>query len=347
MIDTVRFKLPFLSDTIKKKLVKFEKTDQENNRSIFCYYSKLVNLGSFDAKVNIIYDDIFHCYYLEFSAPKYYYGHNIYLLYPEEYFKNTTKLYYDLVNYFGTDFPRPSLWEYQRIDVCYAWKFESSSITEVLLSFLKTLSVPRKEMLEKPTSMMWKGKIYSTKFYLKNDEYYVHDFKEIKKKNLDRAYQLLDFSKNVLRFEATIRKEALKSYVGEDLRYDKIKKEDFEYLLHTFFNKTMSNISGEFQTGKQIFELLRSRYKKTKAVQLYAFYCLYHSDKKEDREILKSTYSRSQRFKNLASIKEANVGIKISDVDFNSILSIPSSFVVNEPPAPAVASGSSFLQGEE
>lgn len=348
MIDTVRFLIPAQKDfheKIKNFFTETTKVDLKNDLVVFRFYTCDISLGSHDRHINLFRDDIKNCYYLELSLPKFYYGHNIFLLYFDSYKKAITDLYYALIDHFGV-FPPVSEWSYQRIDVCYAWKFRSQEQAELMLSYLKTFRVPRKSQNIYPTSFMWQGKGITYKFYLKQDEFYRHDLKDFKKNfdTIEKGYSLYDYASGVLRFETTLRKSALQQYLGEDLRFHNVKEQDITYLLHTFFTKFMKYKNLEVMTAKQVISRLMSTYKKTKAIQLYTFFRAYHSPNQEERDILYNTYSRSQINRNINSIRDAGVGLCIPETDPDFSLNIPSPFVINsddEAPASSSSSGDS------
>ena len=91
-----------------------------------------------------------------------------------------------------------------------------------ILDVLKSFDVSRKRNIIHRSSIMEQGSTYSMKFYLKFDEYKVHDFANLRKKDLNFAYDVLSYSSGVLRFEVTLRKK--------QLEYEfKKKRINFEY----------------------------------------------------------------------------------------------------------------------
>lgn len=336
MIDTVRFKIP-LNDNIYNKIRRFShETTKRNNLDGSVYFRVIndnIHLGSYDRKVNLfVYEE--SNLYLEFSLPKYLLGNNVYLLYVDYAQIVCEKLHKELVTRYG-EFPAPNNWEIVRLDLCYAWKFQNNAVADTVLSILRSYKFPRKKLHTYDTSFMYVGTEYSIKFYLKQDEYYKHDFKElIKNPNLlDYAYEIMNVSDGVLRFEITYRDKAIKRYFPKDnsriitifdLDCDKI-----EANLGKMLDKFLKDATPEFMTPTEVIQQLLQHYNKTKAIQLYQFYVLYHSEDKSARDLLNECYSRITVYKNLKALAKAKIGLPRKDLNFDIDLSIPSDYVVN------------------
>lgn len=151
---------------------------------------------------------------LEFSVPKYWYGHNIHLLYDfvaalchlkqglEKQFKLKTRAL----------LPDVMTWQVFRVDVCYTWRFPTQQACHQYLESLKRLRFPQKKPIIYPTSIMFAGVSYSLKFYEKLPEFKQHDRKEMLKAKTDLAWinHCEDLADGVLRTEATLRRKYLK-----------------------------------------------------------------------------------------------------------------------------------------
>lgn len=151
---------------------------------------------------------------LEFSIPKYWYGHNIRLFY--EFTKALSVLKTALEGLFGlktrSKLPDPLTWHLYRVDVCYAWQFPTQIAAQEYLNSLKGFSYPRKRPIIYPTSIVFQGATYTLKFYLKHPEFRTHDMKELvkAKASLEWINHLEALADGVLRCEATLRRQYLK-----------------------------------------------------------------------------------------------------------------------------------------
>lgn len=150
---------------------------------------------------------------LEFSIPKFWYGHNIHLLYDwiaalrllksmlEKQFKLTRMKLIPVED-----------WDLLRADFCYAWRFPSQKLAQAYLDSLKAITFPWKEPVIRSTSISFPGSSYTVKIYLKRPEFFTHDRKELLKSNasLEWITHLENLADAVLRFEVSARKRWLK-----------------------------------------------------------------------------------------------------------------------------------------
>lgn len=148
---------------------------------------------------------------METSLPKLWYGHNISLLYDFTAALGLIKKRLD--RQFKTRFPHPSGWRVRRADICYAWRAPTQVIAQKLVDSLKHLHYPRKKPAIYPTSIQFSARTYSLKFYLKATEFKTHDRKALLKsgESLERVDYLESIANGVLRVEATLRYQYLKS----------------------------------------------------------------------------------------------------------------------------------------
>lgn len=152
---------------------------------------------------------------LEFSVPKYWYGHNIHLLY--RFVRALDNLKAALEQLFGlkgrTKIANPLTWHLYRVDLCYAWRLPSQVAAQEYLDSLKHLHYPRKRPIIYPTSIVFQGATYTLKFYLKYPEFRTHDMKELVKAKaaLEWINHLEGLAEGVLRCEATLRRQYLKT----------------------------------------------------------------------------------------------------------------------------------------
>lgn len=145
----------------------------------------------------------------EFSLPKYWYGHNIYLLHD---FVNALKAFKTLVEtQLDFEIVDVNIWQLSRLDCCYAWRAPDELIAEQMLNSLKSLRFPYKKPTIYPTSLSFPGATYSVKFYLKLPEFKKHDRCTLLKQKASLEYinHLEDVAAGVLRFETTLRRKYL------------------------------------------------------------------------------------------------------------------------------------------
>ena len=147
---------------------------------------------------------------IELSLPKYWYGHNIHLLYG--YMEATEELRKTLQKQLHLRLPKITDWQVWRADICYSWRCPSQRISEQILDSIKKLHFPRKRPHIYADSVMFTGTTYSLKFYLKLPEFIAHDRKALLKSNarLDWINHLEEKADGVLRCEATLRRKYLK-----------------------------------------------------------------------------------------------------------------------------------------
>ena len=145
----------------------------------------------------------------EFSVPKYWYGHNIYLLHE---FIKALEGFKSLVES-QLDFEVADLnsWRLSRLDCCYAWRCLNQPTAEQMLNSLKFLRFPYKKPTIYPTALSFPGATYSVKFYLKLPEFIKNDRCTLLKQkvSLEEINHLEDIATGVIRFETTLRRKYL------------------------------------------------------------------------------------------------------------------------------------------
>lgn len=150
---------------------------------------------------------------LEFSIPKFWYGHNIRLLYDFlGVLQHFRKLLNQQFNLQRIPLPQPPEWAVMRLDPCYAWRFPNQLAAHQYLEGLKHFSYPKKKPIIYETSIVFPGTTYSLKFYEKYPEFRVHDMKVLVKSGaaLEWINLLEGLAIGVLRCEATLRTKFLK-----------------------------------------------------------------------------------------------------------------------------------------
>lgn len=334
MIDTVKFKIPvnsFFLKFILKKSVESIKLNHKDEQIEARFWNVPVNLGSYERGVNIfVNSESTDFIYIELSLPKYLYGHNIFLLYQSQILGVVKSFYSDLISYFGV-FPNYKTWEVQRLDLCFAWKFRNDEECTQILNLLNTFDYPRKKSHKRATSLMYYGSSYSVKWYMKNPEFYNHDFKEIRKTDLNLGYNLLSIASGVLRFEVTLRKSAYDRYF-DNAKLHEIPSGLLESVLKSFLSRSMQFSANELNTPFEVLEKLKSKYSPSKAFNLYTYFMTVNSDTPDNIKILKLLMSRSQIYRNNIALKKAGVYLLKPLADISSI-SIPSEYATSFDPA--------------
>lgn len=161
--------------------------------------------------------DIPHHYYsvgadltIELSLPKFYYSHNIRLLY--DWMQALRILKREMEKHFHIRLPAIETWTVQRADVCYAWDTPSQKAAQAILDTLKRIHYPRKKPIIYDTSIQFTGATYSLKIYLKHPEFMQHDRKALLKARAKVSWidRLEKMANGVIRAEATLRTKYLR-----------------------------------------------------------------------------------------------------------------------------------------
>jgi len=334
MIDTIRFSIPladYMVDVIKSRATETMKFDHKTKQLKFRVFNAMVNLGSYDRNVNIFLSEVKqNVCFIELSVPKFYYGHNVYLLHLDRFHSVIDSLYSALLEYFS-DFPSPQFWRVERLDVCYSWKFQEEATAMLVLDAVKKISFPRKKKYQYPTSVMEIGRTYSIKWYLKHPEYYTHDFKNLLKTDVDLAHKMEQTSRGVLRFEVTLRKQALQYHFQNDIiRLKDFNQENILALLQFFYNKYFSGLNPKFMKYQDVFTTLTTYYGFSKAKSLFAYYSAQMNPDPEVFLVYKKMYSAPSLRRIRSQLKSAGVGmVDLDDTVPGADFSIPSDFVVN------------------
>lgn len=150
--------------------------------------------------------------WVEFSLPKFWYGHNIILLYDwANALRRFRALLVEQFHLKRLKLAPIELWEVWRADCCYAYKFPSQQLAQLYLDSLKRMRFPRKQPAIHPHSIFWGGGTYAFKVYLKFPEFQAHDRKELCKKesNPDWIDHLDELASGVFRVEASLRRKYL------------------------------------------------------------------------------------------------------------------------------------------
>lgn len=340
MIDTVRVKIR-LDDELTKLISSvcehrsyFDKKGNAKQNIygnlIFPFSKTAINFFFDSYNKNII--------YLEGSYPKIWYGDNVHLLY-EEQLKSVLKIIHRAFSKRFGEFPDYDIWDVQRLDTTYAWKFESEEKAMEVIEFAKGLELSRnsKHIYGNNESVTFGSKKSRTiTFYRKYPEFQKKGFAELLKSgHANEAFDISELSKGVVRFEIQNKVEHLKSYfktdknISLDMFFDKT---IIPSILNHHLKRLQGNIDLKLIHDKAIYKSLLSKYKANKAMRLFCFYKTYHSKLKTKNLIHK--FGNSGDISNdLKDIKETSIILPTYLSQYNFNLSIPSTLVVNGPPS--------------
>jgi|GEM_PF-765288 len=335
MIDTVRFKIPYtqklLNDIINTG-VKVNLRYNSNSKEIdFVYYRGYKPLGSFNRNINLfLYEDRQEIY-LELSLPKFIYGHNVFMLYPEE-IETSLYLLQDNLNFvYNTIFPDPHSWTITRFDICYNWKFPNAELCDRILKYLETCEFPRKKTQRYTYGVAFLGGEYhNVKFYLKYPEFYNHDYKHLLKQDQEYAERIYNWSENILRFEVSIKRK----YIKEKLKYNDyrllIDNAFITDLLNQFFREFIKKGENTFTATEDAILSLFKAHKPALAGRLNTYWQLHQKySEKVIEKILDVSRMTLYRYKKY--INDINLGVQNDNIEFNINLAIPSDITTNLP----------------
>jgi hypothetical protein len=159
-----------------------------------------------------VFNEGFTFFTLELSLPKYFYGHNIALLY--DFVGALNLLKKELSKQLRCNLCDVMEWQLWRVDCCYAWDLGTYQSASIMLDSIKHLDFPRKTKTIYETAITYTRGTFSLKFYLKYPEFRKHDVQALVKKGIDLAWieHWEELSKPVLRFEATLRRQYLQNH---------------------------------------------------------------------------------------------------------------------------------------
>lgn len=340
MLDTIKFVIPVDNNQykeIKKMSIEHVKFDHKNKEMLVRYWKAEQQLGSHNRNFNIFLsseDEI----NIEFSIPKYYYGHNIYMVYKSQLFDIINDLYSDLLTLYPS-FPDPELWRIQRLDLCYNWRYATETQCKSVLDILQSYPFPRKKAYFRPGTVMYIGSTYTVKFYSKNQEFFKHDFREIQKTgNHEMAHELLERSKGVLRYEVTMRRTSFPTYfLKKDVYLQDIYNSNLTKMLQSFLNKSLQFQNNGFMNKTEIYNKLLRKYPSAKATKLFTYYLATKDENNVVSRRILNTLTRFTIHRYKTDLIAAGVGMLHDDDNISFKLGIPSDYATNSDPAELAA----------
>jgi len=324
MIDTIKFKIPLTNATFldfESYLHNVRKTSNNGTEIEFSVYQKTLQLGSFSHPISLFVPNHSQHFYLEFSVPKITYGHNTILIFKHELLE-ACNLVHSLISDKIQILP-VSLWQVQRLDLCYNWTFPDDTELLDILSVISSIDYRRKQKYIYDTSVMYRGSSYSLKFYLKHPEFLRHDYKRLKKINPKVADYAYLMSKNMLRYEITMRKEYLNKVFGKKFIFiSDIIELDIKKQLNDVLSIFTAYINPTNMERNEILNKLSKRFKPNKALRLYTFYSAYYGDDLVLKQQIIKTLSRMQIYRNKRDLASVGVGFSNKNVPKGTKISL-------------------------
>lgn len=334
MIDTVKLLIPITNpeflEQIKTKLIRTRRENLVTNELKFEFYTGEIEVGSYDRNVTLyLKENIPIGLFVEFSLPKQYLNNNTEMInaYDIPYILNNFRN--QLSAYLKEPMPPLSEWIVYRLDVCHNWTFESEQKCKSMLNLLQRIDYARKKKLLYNTSVTFLGSAYVIKFYLKGAEFLVHDFKKMIETDEEKAHQLLDWGKKIIRFEIGIKKVYLKTVFGKDIVKisDISNNEVIENILKDYLARVFKYINKENMKHEDVRQLIFNNFKPAKALRLYQFYKSFYYNE-DEKYLIKQALNPSTIWRYKTELKNIGVGFEenLGDSKFVSIeeLTIPS-----------------------
>lgn len=333
MIDTMKFKIPIeLSDYQKMAKKCGENVKHKPDGMPTHTTNTVVFWGKGSAPMKLFASSENNVLMIEFSLPKYFYGHNVYLFYPSDLKKILLEIKEKLEKHFAIFVPPIQDWVVQRIDLCYNYKFPSQPIAEQILSSLESYDYPRKKKVIHPVEgIQYLGSSFNVKFYLKQNEILNND---LKKSHINASQKefLTKLSEGVIRFEITMFKHKLKSLFNRETHYHDWT--DNQYL-EGEINNHLRNILGKSQCQIldewEVWNRLQKTYSPKKSLELFQ-YVMASRTNKTARQILNANYHPSTISRKKVELAQANVGILYKKGTYNQLkydLLVPNKLVTN------------------
>jgi len=328
MIDTIKFLLPSLSTSCIQSVKEYLLHSKKQNvlRDVLIeFYNHSENIGSYNSNISFFYSPEKNTLSLELSLPKFWQGHNVYMLYPDNINLALQLLHAHLMRIFP-EFPPLSEWQVVRLDICYNFVLSSNQLLHSYLGVLKTIDYPRHKKYLYDTSVMSVGTSYSCKFYDKGTEFYKHDYSRLVKINSDIAHLMRLLSQNMLRFEVSMRKQYLLKYYP-NLTADKLPQLPYIELLSKKLKKYLRYNTTMTTNATDALTTLLNIYPTSTAIKLYMYWQVKHNDISINLDKIKIALNRSTIYRYNRALSKANIGI-LSNEELPP-LSIPSQFPSN------------------
>lgn len=254
----------------------------------------------------------------EFSAPKFLFGHNCFMVFDLIFFLEHFKTFLEKVT--DIELPPVQSWLLKRVDICCNFLLDSHNSVQTSLDLLTSYQFRNKKNQRAKGKDLpyWTYKRRTLKFYSKSDEMFAH------RKSFsveDKLFQkLFNFSKNILRFEEEWRLGHLQQ-LTKLKALDLTVKNFLDYLTSTNFNLLdyIQSVIGDLKQNSVLnsidscIEVMRVALGEEKA-GLIRFLNIFFSfgDK-----YLRKSYSKAGYYKTKAQLKK--IGIDIDKINFEAV----------------------------
>lgn len=333
MIDTVRFRIPCNPEQVEK-IKEFSNVLQKYNKDTgqvhFSIHNLLFEIPSHSYGINIFIDNHSHVY-LELSVAKWAFSTNVYMCDVNDFEPILMSIFDAMVRKFGS-FPPIYVWDIYRIDLCLSWKFKFLGQAEDCLEFIKTLSYPKKKKYLYADSVMYRGRKYTVKFYLKHEEFLKHDLTKLGRRYPEDVDRYIEDSRNILRYEVTFRREHLLRMFKDDIiPIQFITKRWAKATLQKHINVLFKYTNLEIMEKTQVYNLLRKNYSKGKASRLYNFYKQYYSSDEYERQLARDAFPYSTAWRYKTELLKVGVGVPAEFITEPELQSIRTTGKVHNP----------------
>lgn len=281
MIDTVKFLIPADKATIVRIQTKCERTRREHlttKEVTYEYYREAIKVGSHNHSIIINPKETFGGIFVEFSVPKYVFGNNVEMIKPREVREHLEKFKSEMESHFDIKLSSLESWEIFRLDFCYNWTLQESTIARGAMDFIQKIDYPRKKKYLYDTSVMYKGSSYTIKFYLKGPEFLKNSRKEMEqKRGVDITSFYTEWAFMTLRYEVELKKKHLqKIYKKEQIFFSTETMETAEQVLRHYLDKVFKFVPIDQFENENVRQLISRNFSPIKALRLYQFYKAYY-----------------------------------------------------------------------
>lgn len=338
MIDTMRFKIEGsveIYNAIKNKGIGKVLWDYENDTQKQVLVYQLLSVPRSFYKIYIQSQDYYN-FFIEFSLPKFYFGTNIFMIYPSQVVNILLEVHQLLESFLKQPVAGPQVWIVQRVDYCYVWKFENYLYANWVLYSLSKYNYPRLNTVLYPTTLDHKGSTQKYEFYLKHDEFKAKEYSKLKKDgHVELANYLLEQSMNTLRYEIVQKKPKLKSLFGKEVTFSEVIAQSYiEKTLRDGLKAIVNSSNLVSMTYPEALNIIYENLEARKAFNLTGFlntwYPVDYATRMHNRKFLKEKLSQSTISKYKKKLRELDIGILVDKTDTKGFdLSIPSKKVIN------------------
>jgi len=294
MIDTVKFSFPV---TNVKNTQLYLLQGYTKGEKTFELHKSYFSIGSYEYRIN--FTIINSICYLEFSVPKILKGYNVGD--DDISFSELSEVVVSIASELRQVFDCPEVgeWVVTRLDLSSNYYHKQA---DLLLTRLNRIEIPRKKKSFYGSSIMFVGLTYTIKYYLKQPEFKVHDMARIARKSPNLANHLFNRCENILRFELTIRKQALsRFYHTKTLTLSQLLSDNLPMELKTLFKNGTKRLQNIEMDNSTLRERLILKYGKIKGNRLYFFHVSMSSSL--SRKLLLNTVNRTTIYRNTKLIE--------------------------------------------